>query len=74
VVPIIDVFFEGDDFDAVEGLFSAEFLEERIRRRATGAAFGSEEFEDDGLFGGGGGLRGEGMNRPGVGEGEAGQR
>jgi hypothetical protein len=50
VVPVIDVLFESKDFDAVDGLISAEFFEERIRRRTAGAAFGGEELEDDGLL------------------------
>jgi len=50
-VPVVDVLFESDDFDAVEGLIGAEFCEEGIGGRATGAAFGGEEFEDEGLFG-----------------------
>jgi hypothetical protein len=50
VVPVIDVLFESKDFDAVDGLISAEFFEERIRRRTTGAAFGGKEFEDNGLL------------------------
>ena len=62
VIPVIDVFFESDDLNAVEGLFVAELLEEGIGGRTTGAAFGSEEFDDDGpLFGirvGGGGGSG----------------
>jgi hypothetical protein len=41
-------------------LIFAEFCEQRIGRRATGAAFGGEEFDDDGLLGGGHGLRGGG--------------
>ena len=49
-VPVIDVLFENEDLDAVEGLFVAELLEEGIGGRTTGAAFGGEEFDDDGLF------------------------
>ena len=50
MIPIIDVLFESDDLDAVEGLLLAELLEEGIGGRTTGAAFGGEEFDDDGLF------------------------
>ena len=61
-IPVIDVLFEHEDLDAVEGLFVAELLEEGIGGRTTGTAFGSEEFDDDGLlFGiGVGGGRGNG--------------
>ena len=50
VVPVIDVLFESEDFDAVDGLIGPEFFEERIRRRTTGAALGGKEFEDNGLL------------------------
>ena len=62
-VPVIDVLFESQDFDAIEGLFLAEFIEQGIRGRATGAALRCEEFKDDGLLIGG--VRGGGgMRRP----------
>jgi hypothetical protein len=60
VVPIIDMFFESKDFDAVERLNVAEFFQKGVGSRATGAAFGSEEFDDDGLLGWGRVLRGGG--------------
>ena len=62
MIPIIDVLFESDNLNAIEGLLFAEFLEEGFGRRTTGAALGSEEFNDNGLrFGsavGGGGNGG----------------
>jgi len=51
VIPIVDVLFESDDFGAVDGLFLGQLFEERIGRRATGAAFGGEEFDEDGSSG-----------------------
>ena len=65
-IPVIDMLFERKNFDAVKRLFVGEFFEQGIGGRATGAAFGSEKFDDDGLagggvggrFGGGGGVRG----------------
>jgi hypothetical protein len=55
VVPVVDVLFEGDDFEAAERLLVGELFKEGVGGRATGAAFGGEEFDDDGLLGGGGG-------------------
>jgi hypothetical protein len=51
VIPIIDVLFEGNDFDVFEGLLRFEFGEKRVGRRATGTAFGGKEFDDDGSAG-----------------------
>jgi hypothetical protein len=45
--------FESDDFGAIDGLIVAELFQKSVGRRATGAAFGSEEFDDDRLFCGG---------------------
>jgi len=50
VVPVINMFLEGDDLDAVEGLVLAKFLEKPVGGRATRAALGGKEFHDDGLF------------------------
>ena len=50
VIPVVDMLFESDDFDAVEGLVLAKFFEQRISGRTTGAALGSEKFDDDGLL------------------------
>ena len=60
-VPVIDVLFEGKDFDPVEGLIFRSFLSRGIGGRTTGAAFGSEEFDNNGLPGrrGGEGRGGE---------------
>lgn len=71
MIPVVHVFFQGENFDAIERLVLAKLFEQGIRGRATGAAFGGEEFEDDGLLfggvGGGGGVRrpanGNGHNR-----------
>lgn len=49
MVPVVDMFFEGDDLDAVEGLLVAELFEEQIGGRTAGAAFRGEEFDDHGL-------------------------
>jgi len=51
MVPIVDMLFESDDFRAIEGLFFGQFLEQGIGRRATGTAFGSKQFDDDGSSG-----------------------
>jgi hypothetical protein len=65
VVPVVDVFFESDDFGAINGLVFRQFFEEGIGGRATRAPFGGEEFDDNGLPGSGigelgmsGGVRG----------------
>lgn len=50
MIPVVDVFLEGEDFDVFEGLVLAEFLEEQVGGRTTRAAFGSKEFDDNGLF------------------------
>ena len=50
MVPVIDMLFERDDLDAVEGLLVAELLQEQIGGRTTRATFGSEKFDDNGLF------------------------
>ena len=51
VIPIVNVLFESDDFGSVDGLLLGQLFEERIGRRATGAAFGGEEFDEDGSTG-----------------------
>lgn len=48
-VPVVHMFFESNHFDAVEGLSVAEQGEVGIGRGAARAAFGGEEFDDDGL-------------------------
>ena len=58
VIPIVNVLFESDDFGSVDGLLLGQLFEERIGRRATGAAFGSEEFDEDRLRGSGPRKRG----------------
>jgi len=59
VVPIVDMFFEGDDFRAGNGLEGCELAEEGVGWGASRAAFGSEKLDENGsaLGWGGGGLR-----------------
>jgi hypothetical protein len=64
MVPVIDMLFERNDFYAVEGLILTELFEKIIGGRAGGTAFGREEFEDDGLLGGGSLRGGEGTKGP----------
>lgn len=59
-VPVVDMLFESENFDAIEGLIFAQFFEDGIGRRATGAAFGGEEFDDDRLLEGSGVAVGRG--------------
>jgi hypothetical protein len=75
VIPVIDVLFESDDFGAVDGLVFGQFFEKGIGGRATGTAFGGEEFDDDGLPGSGIGELGMsgGVRRPAGREGNDGQ-
>ena len=68
-VPVINVFFEGDHFDTVEGLGAAKTREIGIGGRATGAAFGGEELDDNRLTGGSGIGGGPGRMAGPIGEG-----
>lgn len=47
VVPVVDVFAEDDDVGAGDGLVAIELREEGVGGRATGAAFGGEEFDEN---------------------------
>jgi hypothetical protein len=46
IVPIIDVFFEGDNLRTGNGLFGFEPDQQSVRGWAAGAAFRGEEFDD----------------------------
>jgi hypothetical protein len=42
MVPVVDVFFDCDDFDIVDAAGVVKLLEKSVGGRATGAALGSE--------------------------------
>ena len=42
MIPVIDVFFDGDDFDIVAAAGVVKLPEKSVGGRATGAALGSE--------------------------------
>jgi hypothetical protein len=49
VVPVIDVLFQGDDLNAGNGLELVQPRQEGVRRRATGATFRGEQFNQHGF-------------------------
>lgn len=50
VVPVIDVLAEHDDVGGLDWLELAEFGQQSVGRRATGAAFGGEELDEYGRW------------------------
>ena len=46
-VPVVDVLFEDEDFGRGDGLVFEQAGEQGVGGRATGAAFGGEEFDQD---------------------------
>jgi hypothetical protein len=59
VIPVVDVFLKADDVGAGDRLEGFEFAEKGVGRGAGGAAFGGEEFDENGgaIELRGGGLR-----------------
>lgn len=60
LIPVVDVFAQDNEFSAVDGLGLVHAADEFVNGRAAGAAFGGEEFEEDGDAGGGVVGRGRG--------------
>ena len=48
VIPVVDVFFQGNDLGAVDRLQGFEFAEKSVGWRAGGAAFRGEELDENG--------------------------
>ena len=73
MVPVVDMFAEDDELRARNRLGLVHLADEFVDGRAAGAAFRSEEFEEDGdgLIGWGGLIGGEGW---GDGQGDADQQ
>ena len=52
-IPVVDVFLECEDFSGSDGLLLLESCQKSVGGRATGAAFGGEEFDYYRCAGGG---------------------
>ena len=50
MVPIVDMFLEGNNLNAFERLLFAHLFQKQIGGRTTRAAFGREKFDDDRLL------------------------